>query len=86
MLKAHPYEEVAYDLYPMDLKGRRLVLGRVGKLSEPTKLSELTERAKTAFDVPAVRVVGDPERAHSQSGRAGRRGREIYSSCHVCWR
>ena len=26
MLKAHPYEEVAYDLYAMDLKGDPLVL------------------------------------------------------------
>ena len=42
MLKAHPYEEVAYDLYPMDLKGRSFGLGRAGKLTEPIKLSELS--------------------------------------------
>ncbi|MNF82952.1 putative GTP cyclohydrolase 1 type 2 [compost metagenome] len=59
MLKAHPYEEVAYDLYPMDLKGRGFGLGRVGKLPAAMTLRELTEHAKAVFDVPTVRVVGD---------------------------
>ncbi|WP_219836319.1 Nif3-like dinuclear metal center hexameric protein [Paenibacillus sp. R14(2021)] len=62
MLKTHPYEEVAYDLYPVELKGRVFGLGRVGKLPAPIKLQELAERAKAAFDVPALRLVGDPER------------------------
>ncbi|MFD0672050.1 Nif3-like dinuclear metal center hexameric protein [Cohnella sp. GCM10027633] len=59
MLKAHPYEEVAYDLYPMDLKGRSFGLGRVGVLPAPETLDEFAERVKQAFDVPFVRVVGD---------------------------
>lgn len=59
MLKAHPYEEVAYDLYPMDLKGRSFGLGRVGKLPEPETLDAFAERVKQAFDVPFVRIVGD---------------------------
>lgn len=62
MLKAHPYEEVAYDLYPMDLNGRTFGLGRVGKLAQPIALDTFAETVKTAFDVPFVRVVGDPRR------------------------
>jgi putative NIF3 family GTP cyclohydrolase 1 type 2 len=62
MLKSHPYEEVAYDLYPVDLKGRSFGLGRVGKLTEPMKLGTLANRVKEAFNVPAARIVGDPER------------------------
>jgi dinuclear metal center YbgI/SA1388 family protein len=62
MLKAHPYEEVAYDLYSMDLKGRTFGLGRVGKLPEATTLGGLAEAVKMAFQVPALRVVGDPDR------------------------
>lgn len=62
MLKAHPYEEVAYDLYPMDLNGRTFGLGRVGKLSEAVTLQELADLVKQAFDVPAARVVGDLNR------------------------
>lgn len=59
MLKAHPYEEVAYDLYPMDLKGRTFGLGRTGKLPGKVTLAELAEKTKAAFGVPTVRVVGD---------------------------
>ncbi|CAM4263890.1 Nif3-like dinuclear metal center hexameric protein [Paenibacillus tarimensis] len=59
MLKAHPYEEVAYDLYQLDLKGRSFGLGRVGKLQEPVTLGQLAEKVKQVFEVPALRVVGD---------------------------
>ncbi|WP_308722819.1 Nif3-like dinuclear metal center hexameric protein [Paenibacillus polysaccharolyticus] len=59
MLQAHPYEEVAYDLYEMDLKGRTLGLGRLGPLRESKTLGELVEVVKAQLNVPHVRVVGD---------------------------
>ncbi|PZT53915.1 Nif3-like dinuclear metal center hexameric protein [Paenibacillus silvae] len=59
MLKAHPYEEVAYDLFAVDLKGRTLGLGRLGPLKESKTLGELVEVVKAQFNVPQVRVVGD---------------------------
>lgn len=59
MLKAHPYEEVAYDLYPMDLNGRTFGLGRVGKLADTVRLDEFADHVKQALDVPFVRMVGD---------------------------
>lgn len=62
MLKAHPYEEVAYDLYQLDLKGRTFGLGRVGRLAAPMTLGELCEQVKQAYDVPALRLVGHPGR------------------------
>jgi dinuclear metal center YbgI/SA1388 family protein len=62
MLKAHPYEEVAYDLYPVDLKGRSFGLGRVGRLAQPVTLEAFAQTVKTAFDVPALRVVGPLDR------------------------
>nr|WP_233168157.1 Nif3-like dinuclear metal center hexameric protein [Paenibacillus roseus] len=58
MLKAHPYEEVAYDLYAVDLKGRSFGLGRVGRMPEAATLEELVEKVKQVFEVPFVRVVG----------------------------
>ena len=58
MIKAHPYEEVAYDVYPTENKGEVLGLGRIGKVSEMT-LGEFAEKVKTALDVEQVRVVGD---------------------------
>ncbi|QGQ95738.1 Nif3-like dinuclear metal center hexameric protein [Paenibacillus psychroresistens] len=59
MLKAHPYEEVAYDLYPLELKGRTFGLGRVGKLAEACTVADLVVQVKQAFSVETVRVVGN---------------------------
>lgn len=58
MLKAHPYEEVAYDLYPVANKGETLGLGRIGTINEMT-LGEFAEKVKLALQVDRVRVVGD---------------------------
>ncbi|WP_457786272.1 Nif3-like dinuclear metal center hexameric protein [Geobacillus sp. Geo 8.1] len=58
MLAVHPYEEVAYDIYPLDNEGRRFGLGRIGRLPQPVTLGAFAEQVKTAFSVPAVRVVG----------------------------
>ncbi|SDM19383.1 Nif3-like dinuclear metal center hexameric protein [Bacillus sp. OK048] len=58
MIKAHPYEEVAYDIYSVENKGEVLGLGRIGTIDEMT-LGEFAERVKTALEVDKVRVVGD---------------------------
>lgn len=58
MLKAHPYEEVAYDIYPLENKGESLGLGRIGKVEETT-LREFADHVKAALEVPVVRVVGN---------------------------
>ncbi|MBI0576374.1 Nif3-like dinuclear metal center hexameric protein [Neobacillus cucumis] len=58
MIKAHPYEEVAYDVYPVENTGEVLGLGRIGTVQEMT-LKEFTEKVKNALEVDQVRVVGD---------------------------
>ncbi|WHY18247.1 Nif3-like dinuclear metal center hexameric protein [Paenibacillus sp. G2S3] len=80
MLKAHPYEEVAYDLYTMDLKGRSLGLGRVGKLKEPTTLGQFVETVKKGLKVDHVRVVGDLDRPIRKAAVLGGSGGKYYNS------
>lgn len=58
MLKAHPYEEVAFDIYPLANKGLELGLGRIGTISEMT-LSQFAQLVKQTFGVSGVRVIGD---------------------------
>jgi dinuclear metal center YbgI/SA1388 family protein len=58
IFKAHPYEEVAYDIYRLENKGEQLGLGRIGKVAETT-LGEFAEKVKQALEVNTVRVVGD---------------------------
>lgn len=59
MMKAHPYEEPAYDLYTLDLNAEELGLGRIGKLYKEMSLEEFAMYTKTALDSNGVRVVGD---------------------------
>lgn len=61
MLKAHPYEEVAYDLYSLKNEGQAAGLGRVGRLPEAITLAELVERVKSGLGLSYVRVGGNPE-------------------------
>lgn len=61
MIKAHPYEEVAYDIFGIDVPGVSYGLGRVGKLPQTMTLGELIEQVKVRLDVPALRYVGNPD-------------------------
>ncbi|WP_298787917.1 Nif3-like dinuclear metal center hexameric protein [uncultured Marinococcus sp.] len=54
---AHPYEEPAYDMYPLALPGEPYGLGRVGDLPEEMTLEAFVEQVKKSYDVPFVRVV-----------------------------
>ncbi|GGK18732.1 GTP cyclohydrolase 1 type 2 [Caldalkalibacillus thermarum] len=58
MLKAHPYEEVAYDIYELAQPGKARGLGRIGYLKQEMNLRAFAEKVKKALDVPFCRVVG----------------------------
>ncbi|MFD1926543.1 Nif3-like dinuclear metal center hexameric protein [Sporosarcina siberiensis] len=60
MVKAHPYEEPAYDYIRLDQQTNELGLGRIGKLKEELTLEKFAGHVKSVFNVPAVRFVGDP--------------------------
>lgn len=61
MLNAHPYEEPAYDIWPLDIEVNEQGLGRIGKLEKPMTLKQFAEHVKAKLNVPALRVVGDLE-------------------------
>ena len=63
MMEAHPYEEVAYDLYPLSLEKDKVGIGRVGYLSNPVTLSIFIENIKALLKLDKVRVVGDVNRS-----------------------
>ena len=58
MIKAHPYEEVAYDLYKLENKGSAVGLGRIAELKESMSLKELSMMIKEKLNMDALRVVG----------------------------
>lgn len=61
MISAHPYEEVAYDLYKLENKGNSVGLGRVSKLDTEINLEGLCNLIKDKLDMKHIRVVGNLE-------------------------
>lgn len=61
-VKAHPYEEPAFDLYPVEDVLPRVGLGRVGTLAEQTSVRRLAENAAQVCELHAVSWSGDGDR------------------------
>lgn len=57
---AHPYEEVAYDLYPLANSGETWGLGKVGRLEEKLSLEELGSLCQQKLQSPYLKLLGDP--------------------------
>jgi dinuclear metal center YbgI/SA1388 family protein len=58
MIKAHPYEEVAYDVYRLENGGYEYSLGAVGKLAKSMEPDEFISHVKEKLKVPNVRIIG----------------------------
>ncbi|MEN6460114.1 MAG: Nif3-like dinuclear metal center hexameric protein [Syntrophomonas sp.] len=65
MIEAHPYEEVAYDLYCLANEGQIISLGRRGKLDNPITLNEFAADVKKRLQVDNVQVAGDLDKVIS---------------------
>lgn len=59
---AHPYEEPAYDLYPVLNRGGSRGLGRIGRLPEAMSAELFALTVKERLKATGVRLVGDPAR------------------------
>jgi len=57
MEKAHPYEEVAYDLIPLENRRDDIGLGRIGRLQQPLSLEQLAQHCKEKLACPSLRLV-----------------------------
>ena len=59
MKATHPYEEVAYDIYAVEQKGRIDGIGRVGKRKESVSFAEFAEELREKLGLTHIRLVGD---------------------------
>ena len=57
MLAAHPYEEAAYDIYPLKNPGKPQSLGRIGALAEPLSVEEFAAQVRSGLHADHVRMV-----------------------------
>ena len=56
---AHPYDEVAYDLIPLQNLDPHIGLGRVGNLAKPLSLRAFAQRVRKSLGAQHARIVGD---------------------------
>jgi len=59
--QVHPYETMAYDLYPLDTIEPSHGIGRIGELVEETELYAFAESIKTKLGLQQVKVAGKAE-------------------------
>lgn len=62
LVKAHPYEEPAFDLYPLLNKGTARGLGRIGVLGKESTAGAFAQEVKERLGLAGVRFVGASER------------------------
>lgn len=58
MIKAHPYEEVAYDIYPLLNEYERAGMGMIGSLSAPKEEMDFLKEVKETFNCNTIRHTG----------------------------
>ena len=74
LLKAHPYEEVAYDIYPLDNKFSKTGMGMIGELTLPMEESVFLNLLKSTFKSGIIRhtvLTGKPVEKVAVCGGSG---------------
>lgn len=61
LIKTHPYEEPAYDVYPLWNKGKQRGFGLCGRLKTPMTFDGFCEMVRDVLEVEETRVSGDPD-------------------------
>ncbi len=74
MVRAHPYEEVAYDIYPLENLNEQGGMGMVGELGDPMEEEVFMSFIKDRFEIPVIRhsaLSGKPVKQVALCGGAG---------------
>ncbi|ABO50969.1 protein of unknown function DUF34 [Desulforamulus reducens MI-1] len=78
MLEAHPYEEVAYDLYPLENQTSNAGLGRIGHLAETQSFADFIIAVKEALGLASVKVGGSMWKDVRRIAVCGGSGAELW--------
>lgn len=74
LLRAHPYEEVAYDIVSLDNANQEIGSGMVGTLPRPADETDFLQLLRTRMKAPGIRytrLLGKPVRRVAVCGGAG---------------
>ncbi len=74
---AHPYEEVAYDIYPLENVHGAYGMGIIGELTRPTTLERLLKLVKTRLGTGALRYCVGAKRTLQRVAVCGGSGSDL---------
>ncbi|MGX7013870.1 Nif3-like dinuclear metal center hexameric protein [Vagococcus silagei] len=57
----HPYEEPAFDIFPLENISESFGIGRIGRLANPMPLSEFTQVVKETFKLDGLRLIANSD-------------------------
>ncbi len=80
MKRVHPYDEVAYDVYPLDNPGVNFGSGAIGELAKVQPLKSFVASVKRALRVPSLRVAGNMNVRVKKVALCGGSGSELLSA------
>lgn len=61
LLKSHPYEEIAYDIVPLENDDPESGAGLIGTLAEPLAADNFLARVKETLNIPFIRHTRNPD-------------------------
>jgi dinuclear metal center YbgI/SA1388 family protein len=79
LLKSHPYEEVAYDLYPLENDNIDIGFGCIGRLAGPLTVEKFLGTLSAAFDARGIRYSGGAGQEVSRVALCGGSGSGLIS-------
>lgn len=79
MLKTHPYEEVAYDIYLLQNQGKKNGLGIVGKLLTPITLKDFINNVQGILGISNLRYCGQEDKIVEKVALCGGSGASLLS-------
>lgn len=71
---AHPYEEIAYDLFTLENKWNQIGAGMIGEIEKPLPLLDFLKQVKTAMKADVVRYTPVPGKLISKVAICGGSG------------
>jgi dinuclear metal center YbgI/SA1388 family protein len=80
MVEAHPYEEVAYDVYPLSTGHPSVGIGSVGDLPEAMPAQELLEHVRSVVAIPNLRHNKPLKTTYKRLAMVGGAGMEYYGA------
>lgn len=77
MLKAHPYEEAAYDVYLLQNEGKKTGLGRVGRMTKALSLTEFIKHVQVTLGITNLRYSGQDDKIVEKIALCGGSGASL---------